>query len=110
MRRPLLRIHFFAPAFASFVVFPYCEFLLHRTRIGIEANSSVNFPDLQHLIVMVSLFFLISYFFFSPFLAFWEKSVLFLLMKPFVFSKVFVIEPLVAFLNDLESIFVFLFS
>jgi hypothetical protein len=30
-------------------------------------------------------------------------------MKPFVFSKVFVIEPLVAFLNDLESIFVFYF-
>jgi hypothetical protein len=37
------------------------------------------------------------------------KSVLFLVMKPFVFSKVFVIEPLVAFLNDLEFyLFIFL--
>ncbi len=43
---------------------------MHRTRIGIEANSFVNFPDLQHLIVMVSLFFfLMSCFFF--FFLFW---------------------------------------
>ncbi len=91
--------------------FPYCEFLLHRTRIGIEANSFVNFPDLQHLIVMVSLFFFwcLSFFLFFPFFGFLGKSVLFLVMKPFVFSKVFVIEPLVAFLNDLEFyLFIFL--